>query len=59
MDPNLFEKALYFIGTVLILSVIGIIIIVVATDKPIPDILQLIASSSLTGLIGMLVQRKD
>lgn len=59
MESTLFEKALYFIGSVLILSVIGIILIVVATDEPIPDVLQNIAIGALTGLVGMLVQKKE
>lgn len=57
MDEDLFEKATYFIGAVLILSVLGIITLA-SLDKSIPDVLQNIAVGSLTGLVGLLVQKR-
>lgn len=59
MDDDLFAKAVYFVGTAFILSVLGIIIITVTTDKSIPDVLQNISVGSMTGLIGLLVQKRS
>jgi hypothetical protein len=58
MTETTYRNAIIFVGAVLILSTIGIIVLAtgVGGGRPIPDILQLIASSSLTGLIGLLVQ---
>lgn len=57
MDKDLFAKAVYFVGAVLLVSVVGIVAITLTTDKSIPDVLQNIAVGSLTGLVGLLVQR--
>lgn len=57
MDPKVFDRAVNFLGAVLLLCVAGIIAVVMATDDSIPDVLQNIAIGSLTGLVGLLSQR--
>lgn len=57
VDATLFRQAVYFVGFVLLISVVGIVVITITTDKTIPDVLQNIAVGSLTGLVGLLVQR--
>lgn len=47
-----------FVGTVLVLSVIGIVALTWG-DNPIPDVLQNIAVGSLTGLVGLLVPARS
>lgn len=51
---------IYFVGAVLVLSVGGIIALSsgLGGGRPIPDILQNIASGALAGLIGLLVPSK-
>lgn len=46
-----------FVGATLILSVLGIIALALV-GRDIPNVLTLIASSTLTGLIGLLVNPK-
>lgn len=48
------KVVIYFVGSVLILSVVGIVTLALYA-KPIPDVLQNIAVGSLTGLVGLLV----
>lgn len=48
------KTVIFFVGAVLILSVLGIIGLAL-TGHPIPDVLQNIAVGSLTGLVGLLV----
>lgn len=57
IDPKMYLLVIYFVGAVLILTVVGIISITIWSDDSIPDILQNLASGALAGLIGMLVQR--
>lgn len=56
---NTYRYAILFVGATLILSVLGIILLSFGAGdgagRPIPDILQNIASGSLAGLIGLLV----
>lgn len=59
MDPRIFDRAVNFLGLVLLVCVGGIIAVVLITDKSIPDVLQNIAIGSLTGLVGLLSQRGD
>lgn len=54
-----FRIAITFVGTTLLLCVLGIIGIVLfgpGDGRPIPDILQNVASGALAGLIGLLVR---
>lgn len=54
---NTYRYAILFVGATLILSVLGIIALSfgMGEARPVPDILQNIASGSLAGLIGLLV----
>lgn len=49
------KTVIYFVGAVLVLSVLGIVLLALSA-VPIPDVLQNIAVGSLTGLVGLLVQ---
>lgn len=57
LNAQIFDRAVNFLGAVLILCVAGIIGITIGTDDAIPDVLQNIAVGSLTGLVGLLTQR--
>lgn len=54
---NTYRVAILFVGSTLLLCVVGIIVLAMGggSGRPIPDILQNIASGSLAGLIGLLV----
>lgn len=54
---NTYRVAIMFVGVTLVLCVLGIIGLAwgAGSGRPIPDILQNIASGSLAGLIGLLV----
>lgn len=57
MTPTTYRAAILFVGATLILCVIGIIGLSwgAGSGRPVPDILQNIASGALAGLIGLLV----
>lgn len=57
MSPNTYRAAILFVGATLLVCVIGIIGLSwgAGSGRPIPDILQNIASGALAGLIGLLV----
>lgn len=54
---NTYRVAILFVGVTLLVCVVGIIALAMGSGpgRPIPDILQNIASGSLAGLIGLLV----
>jgi hypothetical protein len=57
MTPNTYRLVIMCVGITLVLCVTGIIGLSwgAGTGRPVPDILQNIASGALTGLIGLLV----
>lgn len=54
MNATTFRYAIFFVGATLLLCVCGIIGLT-AFGHAVPDVLQNIATGSLTGLIGLLV----
>ena len=62
MSPLAHTRVILFVGATLILSVIGIIAlswnVVDVQGQRIPDVLQIIATGSLTGLLGLIVNPK-
>ena len=61
MNRNAYQVAILFVGAVLLVSVLGIIALAwgAGSGRPVPDILQNIASGALAGLIGLLVHPND
>lgn len=57
MTPKTYQAAILFVGGTLLLCVLGIIVLSLGLGggRPVPDILQNIASGALAGLIGLLV----
>lgn len=57
MNRSTYQAAILFVGVTLLLSVVGIIALSwgAGSGRPVPDILQNIASGALAGLIGLLV----
>lgn len=57
MSHSTYRAAIVFVGLTLLVCVVGIIVLAfgAGSGRPIPDILQNIASGALAGLIGLLV----
>lgn len=43
----------------LLMTLAGIIYLVASTDKSVPDILQIVVASCISGLLGLLAPSKD
>lgn len=57
IDTKQFETAIKFLGATMMVCVLGIIVLA-GFEKPIPDVLQNIAIGTMTGLVGLLVQKR-
>ena len=57
MTSGTYKTAILFVGATLVICLVGIITLSfgAGSGRPVPDILQNIASGALTGLIGLLV----
>lgn len=58
MPANIYVAVVYIVGTALILSVLLIGLLAWTGERPIPDVLELLATGSLTGLLGLVVNPK-
>lgn len=55
MSRKVFDVLIYFLGSALLLCIVGIIALLVL-DKPVDDILKQATTGLITGLLGLMVR---